>query len=116
MAWGAPVEVMTMSALVAGVVKIFELDGLAVELLRQSDGALVGSVGNEDRSAAVSHQMPGSEFAHLAGAHDENILALQVPKIFLASSTATDAMETEDDPTAVSLRTRLATAKARVNS
>ena len=46
----------------------------------------------------------------------KTVLPFSVPKIFLASSTATDAMETEDDPTAVSVRTRLATAKARVNN
>ena len=64
----------------------------------------------------VGHQMSRREFAHLAGAHQVDMLSLQDPKIFLASSTATDAIETEDDPTAVSVRTRLATANARVSS
>ena len=46
----------------------------------------------------------------------KTFLPCRVPKIFFASSTATEAMETEDEPTAVSVRTRLATAKARVKS
>ena len=62
---------------VAGVVEVVELDGLAVELLRQADGAFVGAVGDEDRGAAVGHQVAGGEFAHLAGADDEDVLALQ---------------------------------------
>ena len=36
------------------------------------------------------------------------------PKILRASSTATEAMETEFDPICVSVRTRLAAAKARL--
>ena len=46
----------------------------------------------------------------------KTFLPCSVPKIFLASSTATDATDTDDEPTAVSLRTRLATAKARLKS
>ena len=65
---------------VAGGVEILELDGLSVELLRQADGALVGSVGDKDRSAAVGHQVAGSEFAHLAGADDEDRLPFQSPE------------------------------------
>jgi len=63
--------------LVAGIVEILELDGLTVEPLRQSDGAFVGAIGDKDRSAAMRHQMPGREFAHLARPDDENVLALQ---------------------------------------
>ena len=44
------------------------------------------------------------------------LLPFRLPKIFSASSTATEATDTEDDPTAVSVRTRLATAKARVSN
>ena len=62
---------------VAGVVQVLELDGLAVELLRQADGAIVGAVGDEDRGAAVGHQVAGGEFAHLAGADDEDRLPFQ---------------------------------------
>ena len=64
----------------------------------------------------MGHQVAGGEFAHFARADNENVFPSNVPKIFLASSTATDAMDTEDDPTAVSVRTRLATAKARLKS
>jgi len=44
------------------------------------------------------------------------MLTLKIAEDFFARSTATDAIETEEDPTAVSVRTRLATAKARVTS
>jgi hypothetical protein len=65
---------------VAGVIKVVELDGLAVEFLRQADGAVVGAVGDEDGGAAVSHQVAGGEFAHLAGADDEDRLPFQRPE------------------------------------
>jgi hypothetical protein len=61
---------------------------LTVEFLSQADGAFVSTVGD------------------LAACR----------KSFFASSTATEAIETEEEPTAVSLRTRLATAKARLKS
>ena len=69
---------------VAGGVEILELDGLSVELLREADGALVGSVGDKDGSAAVGHQVAGSELAHLAGANDEDRLPFQSPKDFFS--------------------------------
>ena len=68
---------------VAGVIQIIELDGLAVESLREADGALVGAVGNEDRGTAMRHQVTGGEFAHLAGADDEDRLPFQRPENFL---------------------------------
>ena len=105
-----------MSASIAGFVEAAEFDGLSVELVRHADGAIVSAVGDEDGSGAVSEQMAGGEFAHLPCSNQVNALAVQVPKIFLASSTATEAIETDDDPTAVSVRTRLATAKARVSN
>ncbi len=62
---------------VAVVVKIVEADGLTFEAMRQAYGAIISPVGNEDRFAAMSNQVAGGEFAHLAGSHDKNILALQ---------------------------------------
>ena len=69
---------------VAGVVEIVELDGLAVELLRQTDGPFVSAVGDEDRRATMRHQVAGGEFAHLAGAHDEYRLPFQRPENLLS--------------------------------
>ena len=43
-------------------------------------------------------------------------LPRRVPKIFLASSTAAKLMETAEEATPVSVRTRLATEKAFVES
>ncbi len=62
---------------VTRVIQVVKLDGLTVELLRQSDGAVVRAVGDEDRSTAVGHQMACGQFAHLASADDKNVLALQ---------------------------------------
>ena len=62
---------------VARVIEILELDGLAVKPLRQSDRTIIGAVRHKDGGAAVGHQVAGSEFAHLAGADDEDRLPFQ---------------------------------------
>jgi hypothetical protein len=64
----------------------------------------------------MGQQVPRRQLGHLACAHQINALALQVAENLLARSTATEAIDTADVATAVSLRTRLATAKARVSS
>ncbi len=101
---------------VAGVVEVLEVDGLAVELLGQCGRALVGAIGDKDGSRAVRKQMACGQFAHLPGADQVD-----------ASCPCSDAEnllgELDRDrgdgdrraPTAVSVRTRLATAKARVS-
>ncbi len=40
---------------IARVIQVIELDRLAVELLRQTDSAFIGAVGDEDGSATVCH-------------------------------------------------------------
>ena len=65
---------------VAGVIQVLELDGLAVKPLRQSDRTIVGAIRDEDGGAAVGHQVAGGEFAHLAGADDEDGLPFQRPE------------------------------------
>ena len=66
-----------MSAAIAGVVKSAEFDGLSVELLGQADSAIVSAVGDENRRGAVRKQVPRRQFAHLSGADQVNVLALQ---------------------------------------
>ena len=65
---------------VARVIQVLELDGLAVKPLRQSDRTIVGAIRDEDGRAAMSHQVAGGEFAHLAGADDEDRLPFQRPE------------------------------------
>ena len=48
------------------------LDGRALEQLRHFDGALLGAVGDEDVRGAGAAQVPGRQFAHLAGADDHD--------------------------------------------
>ncbi len=43
----------------AGVVKPAKLDRLSVKFVRQPDGAVVGAVGDKDRSGAMREQVPG---------------------------------------------------------
>src|ERR1035438_5462189 len=66
-----------------GLVKPFEWDRRAVELFRQRRSAREGAVGKVDLRAAMRQQMAGSQFAHLAGAHQVNARALQVAKYLL---------------------------------
>ena len=100
---------------VTGVVQIFEMDGLSFELVRQADGAFVGAIGHEDRGAPCASRWRAASSLIFPAPTRKTCLPCRLPKIFLARSTATDATETDDDPTAVSVRTRLATAKARVS-
>jgi len=68
---------------VAGIVEVVELDGLAVEPLREAYGPIVGAIGNENRTATVGHQVAGGEFAHLSGADEKDVLAVQASEDLL---------------------------------
>ena len=52
--------------------EVFEADRLAVELLRQPLGPLIGAVGNHDAAHTAVQEVLGRQFAHLARAdqHD----------------------------------------------
>ena len=65
---------------VARVVEVVELDGFAVESVRQANGAVVSTIGDENRGTAMRHQVARRQFAHLARAHNENGLAVQRPE------------------------------------
>ena len=129
--FGAPVEVMTMSARPAcswscsngmtSVVQAIAAGSLraARDLFGDLSGdlrAAPGAVGDQDGRRALLDQVARGQLGHLAGADEEDRLALSEPKILRARSTATEAMETELEPICVSVRTRLATEKARWNS
>ena len=86
------------------------------DLAGELRGALGSSVGDEDGGCSLLDEVARGEVGHLARADDEDGLALQAAEILRARSTATDAMETEELPIRVSVRTRLATAKARCRS
>jgi len=56
---------------------------LAVEFVREANGAIVGAIGNEYRAATVGHQVAGGEFAHLAGTDEKDVLAVQAAENLL---------------------------------
>ena len=109
MAWGEPVEVITMSARSQESYKSSGLMAQAVELLRQPRWRVhrCGWIQRWKRNRGPLNNRAASSLIFPAPTM-KTVLPSSVPKIFLASSTATDAIETDDDPTAVSLRTRLA--------
>ena len=55
----------------------------SVELVRHSDGAIVGAIRNENGSGAMSEQVASCKFAHLACANQINALAVQVTENLL---------------------------------
>ena len=60
-----------------GVVELFERDDAAIEGLGKLAGAFQGAVGDENSSGALLDEMAGGEFAHFAGANEEDGAALQ---------------------------------------
>ncbi len=105
-----------VSAVARGI-KVVELNRLPVEFLRQPNSAIVSAVRYKDstRQPCAIRCRAASSLIFPAPTMN-TVFPSRLPKIFFASSTATDAIDTDEDPTAVSLRTRLATAKARLKS
>ena len=60
--------------------------------------------------------MTRRQFAHLAGAHQVNVLPFSDAEYLLAPVDRDRSDRNADEPIAVSVRTLLATAKARVSS
>ena len=63
---------------VAGVVQVFKVNGLTFEFISEADCPVVGTVGHENRGAAMGHKMPRCELTHFAGAHQEHLLPGQI--------------------------------------
>jgi hypothetical protein len=62
---------------IASIVQPAELDGLAVELVGELNGAIVGAIGDEDGRSAVGHQVTCRQFTHLPRAHEIDVLAVE---------------------------------------
>ena len=62
--------------------KVIETDDGTVEFVCQFLCVIVAAVGDENGRGAFVHQMPGGEFAHLAGSDDQNIRVAQVANYF----------------------------------
>ncbi len=60
-----------------GLVELFERNDAAIEWLGKLARAFEGAVGDEDGSGSLLHKMAGGEFAHFAGADEEDGAALQ---------------------------------------
>src|SRR5580698_5130933 len=62
-------------AAITSVVQASELNGLAIKLVGEANGAVVGAIGNEDGFRTVGQQMTCRQLAHLARTHQKDVFA-----------------------------------------
>ena len=63
--------------LLAMLVEAVETDGVPAETRSELASALVGAIGDEDRSSTASLQMARGQFGHFAGTHQANLFAFE---------------------------------------
>ena len=68
------------------------------KLPRKTLRLLEGAVGDKHGAGSPLHKVAGGQLAHFAGAHQQDCFLLERAKDFCASSTATEAIETEEAP------------------
>src|SRR5256885_3320776 len=68
---------------ITGLIELFKQNHLAVKFPRQLRRALMSTIGYEDRSCPVGHQVARSQFAHLPCANEIDVSSLKRPENLL---------------------------------
>ena len=68
---------------ITGLIELLEQNHLAVKFPRQLRRALMSTIGYEDRSCPVGHQVARSQFAHLPCANEIDVSSLKRPENLL---------------------------------
>src|SRR2546425_7633038 len=68
---------------ITGLIELLEQNHLAAKFLRQLRRALMSTIGYEDRSCPVGHQVARSQFAHLPCANEIDVSSLKRPENLL---------------------------------
>src|SRR5947209_19658387 len=68
---------------ITGLIELLEQNHLAVKFPRQLRRALMSTIGYEDRTCPVGHQVARSQFAHLPCANEIDVSSLKRPENLL---------------------------------